>query len=94
MVTSYVLRVQREYGDDRAWLTIKLDLDLRDLFTWNTKQVRCSLPVHALQGGVGVLCACRFPASASCAQCVVSLPACPCLHKHPGYVPQKQARPS
>ncbi|KAK9838358.1 hypothetical protein WJX81_007033 [Elliptochloris bilobata] len=31
--------LQRDYGDDRAWLSIKLDLDLRDLFTWNTKQV-------------------------------------------------------
>ncbi len=31
---------QREYSDDRAWLSIRLDLDLSDLFTWNTKQAR------------------------------------------------------
>ena len=87
--------MQREYSDDRAWLTIKLDLDLRDLFTWNTKQVRCCLPVHALQGGV-VFCALAgsllLQAAHSASSLFLPVPAC--TSAPVCYAPQKQAGPS
>jgi hypothetical protein len=41
--------MQREYGQDRAWLTLSLDANLQSVFHWNTKQVlhSCTLLVQA-----------------------------------------------
>ena len=33
--------MQKEYRNDRAWLTLNLEADLRSVFHWNTKQVLC-----------------------------------------------------
>ena len=40
--------LQREYGQDRAWLTLALEADLQSVFHWNTKQVPPDQPGHAL----------------------------------------------
>lgn len=37
--------LQKEYGRDRAWVTLNVTADLRSLFTWNTKQVFLSVDV-------------------------------------------------
>ena len=43
IVTCQVL-VQTERRNDRAWLTLDVDADLRSVFNWNTKQV-CAMHV-------------------------------------------------
>jgi len=34
--------MQKEYRNDRAWLTLNVEADLRSVFHWNTKQVTFS----------------------------------------------------
>ena len=36
--------VQAERGNDRAWLTLDIDADLRSTFNWNTKQASLRTP--------------------------------------------------
>lgn len=38
---TVISALQREYGQDRAWLTLALEADLQSVFHWNTKQVPC-----------------------------------------------------
>lgn len=40
--------LQKEYRNDRAWLTLNLEADLRSVFHWNTKQVLFSSHGHAV----------------------------------------------
>lgn len=37
--------LQKEFGSDRAWITMDVRADLRSLFTWNTKQLFVSVEV-------------------------------------------------
>ena len=54
--------MQKEYRNDRAWLTLSLEADLRSVFHWNTKQVPNAIHDHALAfQGAQFLCLSSSP---------------------------------